>query len=81
MTMEKLKEANELARQISKIEQRIEGVRIMLGDENYEIDIVAHQAGASETLFEGDEAKDMLRKHLVDLTAKHELMLTEFERL
>lgn len=81
MTMEKLKEANELAKQISRIERRIDGVRNMLEDENYEIDIVAHQAGASETIFENEEARDLLRKHLVDLTAKWELMMTEFERL
>lgn len=81
MKLEKLKEANELARQISKIEQRMKDVCNMLDDENYEIDIVAHQAGASETIFEGEEARDLLREHLATLTTKRQIMIKEFERL
>lgn len=82
MTMENLSKANELAKQIGGIERRIEKIRLMLADNECRTYIYAQQSDrTTEALFEGDEAKDMLRKHLVDLTAKHELMLIEFERL
>ena len=87
MTIENFKKADELKHQIEAIKRKIDSIRNILNDEHYEVEIVVRYSDEymfdceEEKIFKGDEARDMLRKHLVDFTVKHEQMLTEFERL